>query len=77
MTDVGMTTFEQYEAVKELRDKLRSRIRTVMLELAEARQTKDTDGILALREELVELFEDRDRKEHALDRLMSLLQNGG
>lgn len=77
MTDVGMTTFEQYEAVKELRDKLRSRIRTVMLELAEARQTEDIEGILALREELVELFQDRDRKEHALDRLMSLLQRGG
>ena len=51
--------------------------RIVMLELAEARLSNDTERVHALRAELADLFDERDRKAHALTVLTNNMTKEG
>jgi hypothetical protein len=72
-----MSPNQAHEALSGVVADLRRETRVVLLELAEARHNGDTEGALALREELAELFEERDRKGHALDLLANMIGKGG
>ena len=72
-----MTMTEMKAELEDLVLHLGRETRTVMLELAEARLTGDRAGADALRAELAELFEERDRKAHALTVLTNSMTKEG
>jgi hypothetical protein len=72
-----MSPNQAHEALSGVVADLRRETRVVLLELAEARQNGDAEAVTALRDELAELFEERDRKGHALDLLTNMIRKGG
>lgn len=71
-----MTMTEMKSELEAIIADLRDETRAVMLELAEARMTGDKAGADELRAELAELFDERDRKAHALTVLMNSMTKG-